>query len=266
MLPVSPRWLAASAPAKARIASARMLSRTAPARRRVGSDGARRPVRKPISQADEREHDEHRGQQRTELVPGGHARAEGDVVGAERVPGEVPRHHPAGGDGAASSTAAPRRRSGTMQNHSARPDRQRDQRATGVGQHQRQQHQPHRRIGERAQQRVPRPARAQPHAADRAHRGGQADRVPVAVRRSQAGVDVAGVELVREHLGEQRVAADDDGRQDHAAEHRRPAAGERARRAPPRRRRRRCRRACARRPASCRPAAPTTRPTAPSGR
>ncbi len=96
-----------------------------------------------------------------------------------------------------SSTAAPRRRSGTMQNHSARPERERDQCAAGVGQHQRDQHQPHRRVGERVQQRVSGPARSQPHAADHAHRGGEADGVPVVIRRPQAGVGVVRVEAGR---------------------------------------------------------------------
>ena len=68
MLPVKPRWLCASAPANARIASTISASSAAPARRRSAGDGARRPVAKPIAISDERQQEDHREDQRAELV------------------------------------------------------------------------------------------------------------------------------------------------------------------------------------------------------
>ena len=58
-----------------------------------------------------------------------------------------------------------------------------------------------------------RAAGAEPQAGGTAERGRQADGVPVAERLAQARVDLVGVQRAREDLGQQRVAADDRGRQ-----------------------------------------------------
>ena len=76
---------------------------------------------------------------------------------------------------------------------------------------------------------MPAAACSQPQAADRAHRCREADRVPVAVRRAQASVDVVRVELAGEDLRQQRVSAHHHRRDDYAPEQRLPARGQRAR-------------------------------------
>ena len=83
-------------------------------------------------------------------------------------------------------TAAPRRRSGTTPNQSTSPIAAPPARRA-IGEQQRQQQHAHRRVGQRPEQRVAGAAGAEPHAADRAHRGRQAEGVPVPERFARAG-------------------------------------------------------------------------------
>ncbi len=183
--------------------------------------------------ARERERDEHRGEQHPELVSGGDPFGERDVVGGECVLGEVPGDHHERPERADAEHRRPAQAQRDKAQPQRQPEHQRRERAARVGEQQRHQHQPHRGVGECAQQRVPGAAGAQPHAADRADRGGQADRVPIAVRRLQPCVDVPIVlcdaDRVGEDLGEQRIAAHDHCGQQHPPEHRRPLRGGSAR-------------------------------------
>ena len=186
---MKPRWLCASAPAKPTSASATQRQQDRPGAGARGARGAWRLSEKPIATPASVSSRSITSSSTPSWWPAVARCAERDVVGAERVSGEVPAPRPPRRRAPPTiSTAAPRRRSGTTQNHSATPERQRHQRAARVGEHQRHQHDAHRGVGERAQQRVAGAARAQPHAADHAHRRGQADRVPVAVRFLQARV------------------------------------------------------------------------------
>ncbi len=158
-------------------------------------------------------------------MAGGGARGQRDLVAAQRVPGEVPGDDRAGAERAHDQHA----RAAQAQGHKAHPGghahRERRQGAARIGEHQGDDHQPHRRVGERAEKRMPRAPRAQPQAPDGAHRRRQADRVPVAVRFLQARVYVGCVEPVGEHLREQRIAAHRHRREHDRCEQGAPAAG-----------------------------------------
>ncbi len=183
----------------------------------------------PDSHADDRQQHDHRREQRAELMAGGRALGERDRFGAQRMGGEVPRDDRARAEPAGDQHrgAAQAKRHDAEPQHE--PEHERDERAARVCEQQRDEQQAHRRIGERAEQHVSAAARRQPHAADRADRGGQAGRVPVAVGRAQSRVHVVDVQLVGEHLRRQRVAAHDHRRQRDAADHRGPARGSDAR-------------------------------------
>ena len=79
--------------------------------------------------------------------------------------------------------------------------------------------------GERVDRGVAGAARGEPQQRRDAERRGQADAVPVVERRAQARERLVGRERGREDLGQQRPAAERDGRDRDAAEQRAPAAG-----------------------------------------
>jgi len=121
MLPTRPRWLCASAPAKAMITSRIAASRAAPARRRASSDGARRAVKKPIAIP-----------RIASIASIATITAPSWWPAASRCASATPselsacleKSHAATAPAPSAptiSSAAPRRRSGTVQNHSANP-------------------------------------------------------------------------------------------------------------------------------------------------
>ena len=86
------------------------------------SDGALRPVQKPNASPASVSSTSIATTSAPSWCPASMRVGERDAVGAQRVRGEVPGRRPRRRQHrAVISTAAPRRRSGTMQNHSARP-------------------------------------------------------------------------------------------------------------------------------------------------
>ena len=161
-------------------------------------------------------------------MAGADAQAQRDAVLGQGVLRERPQRH----ERRAEPAAGQHRRAAQAQGDGGEPERaadqQRQQRAARVGEHERDEHDPQAGEGERVERRRALAARAQPEQRRHGHRGGQADRVPVAVGRAQPRVELVGVQRAREDLGGQRVTADDDAGQRDAAEHARPAVGERA--------------------------------------
>ena len=177
----------------------------------------------------ERKRHEHSRQQHAELVAGRIAFCERHVFAGERVRGEVERDDHRGAEPAGDEHGGAAQAQGHDAEPQHQPDQERRERAARVGQHERGQLEPHRRVGERAQQRVAVSPRAQPETADRSHRRRHAGRHPVAVGLLQARERFRGAELRREDLREQRVAGDHQRRERHAAEQRRPALRRHAR-------------------------------------
>ncbi len=188
-MPVRPRLVAARPPAPANRTSTSNDASAIPATRRVSADGARRSPKKPIAIP--------ASASTTSIAPistpswcPALVRAASDIPSLESACLE--KSQPTTGAAPTPPTSSTRARA-QAQRHDAHPgdhaDDERRQRATRVGQHQRDDHQPHRGVGKCGQQRVPGAPRAKPQAADRPHRCGQADRVPVAVRFLQTRVE-----------------------------------------------------------------------------
>ncbi len=100
---------------------------------------------------------------------------------------------------------------------------ERKDRPARVGEHQADEQRAERGEGERVEGGVPRAAAGQPQHRRDAHRRRQADGVPVAERRAQAGGALVGRERLREDLRQQRVDADDRAAEPDAGEHCAPA-------------------------------------------
>ncbi len=105
------------------------------------------------------------------------------IANAQPITGAAPAVAP-------SRTTAPRRRSGTTANQNSEPDREREQRAARVGQHQRDLEQRDPGPRQRVHGRPPGAPRAEPQQRQDPQRGRQPDRVPVVERRAQPRVDL----------------------------------------------------------------------------